>query len=131
MKKRIFNIIIIIILCIFFILGYFLLYNEFHIGIPCLFYEITGLYCPGCGITRCIFFIIKGNIYEAFKYNQLIFFLLPFLVFYILVKIYYYITNKENVLIKKIPNYTYIILLIITLSYGILRNLPSFPFLRP
>lgn len=131
MKKRIFNIIILIILCIFFIFGYLHLYNEFHIGIPCLFHEITGLYCPGCGITRCIFFIIKGNIYEAFKCNQLIFFLLPFLLFYIFVKSYYYITNKENVLIKKIPNCIYIILLIITLLYGILRNLSLFPFLRP
>lgn len=131
MKKRIFNIIIFIVLCIFFIFGYFLLYNKYHIGIPCIFNKKTGLYCPGCGITRCIFSLLKGNIYEAFMYNQLVFFLLPFLVYYIFLRLYYYITDKENILIKKIPNYVYIILLIITISYGILRNLPSFPFLRP
>ena len=34
---------------------YFFLNQRLSIGIPCLFYQITGFYCPGCGVTRMLF----------------------------------------------------------------------------
>lgn len=115
----------------FFIYGYFLLNKYFNFSIPCIIHEVTNLYCPGCGITRLLFALLQGHIKEAFMYNQLVFILLPIFLIYYLINSYYYIVGKENKLIKKIPNYIYIILLIITISFGIIRNLPAFPFLRP
>lgn len=131
MKKRIFNIISTIVLCIFFIYGYLFLYQKYNIGIPCIIHEITGLYCPGCGITRCLFALVQGEFHKAFMYNQLIVLLLPILAIYYTLNTYYYITGKDNIMIKKIPNYVYIILLIIVISFGIIRNIPYFSFLRP
>ncbi|NLZ47488.1 MAG: DUF2752 domain-containing protein [Clostridiales bacterium] len=37
----------------------------------CLFYNITGVPCPGCGMTRAFLHLFKGNILQAFKYNPL------------------------------------------------------------
>mgnify|MGYP002518616994 FL=1 len=126
-RKLILSLLIIIIMLIFFLY----LNKNYGFYIPCLFHKLTNLYCPGCGITRCIVSLLKGNISEAFKYNQLVFILLPFLTIYFIYKIYLYLTNSQDKIIKKIPNITWIILLIITILFGILRNIKYFPFLRP
>lgn len=126
-RKLILSLLIIIIMLIFFLY----LNKNYGFYIPCLFHKLTNLYCPGCGITRCIVSLLKGNISEAFKYNQLVFILLPFLTVYFIYKIYLYLTNSQDEIIKKIPNITWIILLIITILFGILRNIKYFTFLRP
>lgn len=131
MKKRLFNIVVNIAIALFFIFTYYYIYEKYNIGIPCIFHKLTNLYCPGCGITRCLFSILKGNFYEAFMYNQLVFILLPFIIIYYFINTFYYITDKKNNILKKIPNYFYILLLIIVILFGILRNFPEFPFLRP
>ena len=76
MKNRIINISFLIIISI--------LILEDIISIPCPFHFITGLYCPGCGITRMIKSILKLDFYQAFRYNQLLFILLPFFIIIII-----------------------------------------------
>ena len=46
-------------------------------GIPCLFHQITGLKCPGCGVTRMCLSLLRGDFAEAFHQNAAIFCLLP------------------------------------------------------
>ncbi len=130
MKKRIIKIILIIAISIIGLITYHYLNQYYNFSIPCLFHQITGYYCPGCGITRCLFSLLEGKIYQAFMYNQLVFILLPFFIIYFIYNSYIYIFNKENKLINKIPNYVYIILLIIVISFGIIRNLDFFPYLK-
>lgn len=102
----------------------------FHISIPCPIYSTTGLHCPGCGVTRMLREIFKLNFYQAFRYNMLLFILMPFFMFYIINNIYCIITHKENkALYKKIPINLIYILIIILLLFGILRNI--FPILAP
>ena len=98
--------------------------HYFNIGIPCIFYKITKLHCPGCGITRAIISLLKLDFYQAFRYNSLVIILLPLLLIYYL---YIWIFNGKN----KIPQYVWVILLIIIILYGILRNIPLFEFLAP
>ncbi len=131
MKKRLLNVILKIALCFFLLVGYFYLNKTIHFAIPCPIKKITGLYCPGCGITRCLFALLEGNIPKAFRANQLVFILLPFLIAYFIYYIYLYIAAKKDTILKKIPTFYYIILLIIVLAYGILRNIEYFSFLRP
>ncbi len=38
----------------------------------CLFYEMTGYYCPGCGNTRAVLALLQGHILRAFGYNPMI-----------------------------------------------------------
>lgn len=98
------------------------------IPIPCKFHAITGLYCPGCGLTRMIINLLKGNIAGAFSNNPLLFIMTPFIIIYLVINGYLYIKNGT---ILKIPKTTCYILLIITIAFGILRNLPQFAILAP
>lgn len=131
MKKRIFNIVLILIICLFVFIGYFYLNDKYGFSINCVFHDVTGLLCPGCGITRCLFALLRLDFYEAFMYNQLVFILLPFLVALIVYRIYLYIFDKQDKILKKVPNMVWILLLVIVIGYGIVRNISYFDFLRP
>lgn len=117
-----------ILILISFLIIYFILSELLDVGIPCLFYEITGYYCPGCGITRLLFSLLKLDFYQAFRYNPLIFILIIITGIYLLVK---FILKKFMNISIEIPNYVYYILLIIVIIFGILRNIPMFDFLSP
>ena len=131
MKKRILKVIFFLILAILIIISYFLLNKRFGFGIPCLFHEITGLYCPGCGSTRMLFAILKGNIKEAFMFNQFVFILLPFLFLYVGYQIYLYIMAKKDTILSRIPNYVFIIVAVLAVIWGVVRNIDALSFLRP
>lgn len=131
MRKRIINILLLVLICLFIFVGYFYLNKEFGFDIPCVFHKLTGYYCPGCGITRCLFSILKLDFYKAFMYNQFVFILLPFFGLGFIYKFYLYIVNKQDKLLKKIPNVVWVILLVIAIGFGFIRNLDGFEFLRP
>ena len=101
------------------------------IYIPCPIHMITKLYCPGCGITRCIISILNFDFYQAFRYNPLIFILLPFLFSYAVYKLYIWILDKEDKITNKLKGWPMYFVIIILISYGILRNISYFSWLAP
>ena len=100
------------------------------ITLPCVFYEITGLYCPGCGATRMCTNLLKFNFYKAFRSNQVSFFIIPMLAVIFSRQLYCYIKygKPKN---EKWMTVLCIIALIALLIFGIIRNIPHFYFLRP
>ena len=116
----------IIVLIVIFLI-YTVLIISFDIGIPCVFYEITGLYCPGCGITRLCLSLFEGDIYQAFRYNPIIFIDVPILFILFVLNIFL----KKNKNIKKITDVIIIFLATITIIFGVIRNIPIFSFLAP
>ncbi len=46
-------------------------YNKYFPHCP--FYELTHLYCPGCGSTRAMFHLLHGNIIGVCRSNVLFF----------------------------------------------------------
>lgn len=50
-------------------LGYLILFDRMHIGLPCVFYEVTGFKCPGCGITRALAALLHLDFATAWKEN--------------------------------------------------------------
>ena len=116
----------IIVLIVIFLI-YAVLIISFDIGIPCVFYEITGLYCPGCAITRLCLSLFEGDIYQAFRYNPIIFINLPILFILFVLNIFF----KKNKNIKKITDVIIIFLATITIIFGVIRNIPIFSFLAP
>lgn len=117
-----------ILLILLFLISYFILGHIFNLYIPCPIHKITGLYCPGCGMTRMILSLFKLDFESAFRYNQLLFILFPFFIFLIINYIYSLIKEKEPIY-KKINNKFWYVLIIILLIYGVLRNI--FPILAP
>ncbi len=59
--------------------GYAVLVNN-GIGIPCLFRTVTGLRCPGCGISRALAALLRGQLDRFIEYNPLA----PLIVLYLL-----------------------------------------------
>ncbi len=113
-----------LILIIIGIVAYYFIHLLFDVSIPCPIYKFTHLYCPGCGITRMFWAILRLDFYQAFRYNPLVFILL---IGYFLVKIYELITKKK-IILNSFMTYT---LLVIVILFGILRNIPGLEFLQP
>ena len=69
------------------ILAVALLYLFFHVsGIGCPIHYATGISCPGCGMTRAVFALLRLRFADAFHYHPLVY-ALPFaLAFYLLRK---------------------------------------------
>jgi hypothetical protein len=45
--------------------------------LPCPYLALTGMACPGCGITRAFHFLTHADVTTAFAYNPLLFLAAP------------------------------------------------------
>lgn len=97
-------------------------------GLPCMIYKLTGFYCPGCGAGRACYSILHGQFYEAFRYNPLLILLLPWLLLYFAIcAVQWAVYGRESVS-EHIPAWILYAALFVVLAYGILRNIPVYPF---
>lgn len=64
------------------------LIDALDLGIPCVFQSLTGLYCPGCGGTRAVRSLLKGDLLMSFKYHPLVLYTIAALIIELI--IYYY-----------------------------------------
>lgn len=71
--------------------------------------------------------ILKLDFYQAFRYNPLLFITLPVFLFFIGEAI---LTKKES-LYNKVPDKIWIVVIVLFIGYGVLRNIPFFDFLAP
>ena len=44
----------------------------------CVFHDLTGLQCPGCGTTRALHHLLHGDVAGAFRLNAMLFVAVPF-----------------------------------------------------
>ena len=109
---------------------YFVFVKITHLGIPCVFNLITGLHCPGCGISRMFLSLASLDFKAAFGYNALIMIIGPFFLFFSL-KYYikYILTGNQKT--SRFEDVLLVIALVLTIAFGVLRNLPAFSFLAP
>lgn len=110
-------------------LGYAFFVQKTGYAIPCLFYKITGFYCPGCGVSRMCLALLKGDIKSAFYANQMIMICIPIL-FFIGIK-YIIEIKKYGKINKKQEGILLWCMVIGFIIFGVLRNLPEFSYLAP
>lgn len=114
----------------FLIAIYYALYKTVGIALPCPWHMLTGWHCPGCGMTRLVASLITGDFVQAFRYNPLLFSLMLPGSYLGLDSLWAKRHGRKN-LISKIPTSVWVLLIIIILAYGVLRNLPCGEFLAP
>ena len=88
---------------------------------PCYLYAITGKLCPGCGGMRGFHQLVHGKIADAWKFNLLLFIILPVIFYYLLSQLRYLITKKYFPIISY-PNFFNFLIPAVILAYWILRN---------
>lgn len=101
-------------------ISYYFVVRYTSFKIPCLFFETTGLSCPGCGITRMLTQFLQLKFNEGIQYNYFLGYTLPVIIFVIAMMSYYYIYNKKY---AKWFNVLVCIYLIALVSWGIVRNI--------
>ena len=62
---------------------YLYFHNPHSYPLPCVFYSLTGFYCPGCGAGRASYSLLHGRFLDAFCYNPVMTVLLPLLALYV------------------------------------------------
>lgn len=122
MKKRIFTVLKYIISIFTIGILYALFVNITGIGIPCVFHLITGLKCPGCGVSRMCLSLLRLDFKKAFSYNQMIFILLPVFCVLVVIQIVRYI-KYDQTKATKVQSTIYYIGIALLVVFGILRNI--------
>jgi len=116
---------------IFILLLYFFI-DAREGGFPaCPFFSITNLYCPGCGSQRALSSLLHGDIRDSLEYNPLISLFLPLF----LIAAYYYCRNlfrtDQKAIYLVYSNKFVVTILLVILSFWILRNVKGFEWLAP
>ena len=99
-----------------------------NIPLICVFHEVTGLYCPGCGAGRACYSILHGQFLEAFCYNPLMTVLLPLIGLYIAARMVDWVVTGGNHIDRKINVKFLTWVLVIVVVYGTQRSTVVFPF---
>ena len=96
---------------------------------PCIFYELTGLYCFGCGAGRALLAILRLDIATAFRNNPLLLLLAPFIAYFVLKKYIAFVFSRDILPFPTVRGrFLGIFIIVLLLAFVILRTIPLFPF---
>ncbi len=99
-------------------------------GFWCPVWSLTGLYCPGCGVSRMFLRLLRLDLPGAFRANPLLFAALPLIGALLCVRGVRYVKTGE----RGTPRWEerlWVTLAGVFVVYGLLRNLPAFSVLAP
>lgn len=107
---------------------YFLESDRIPIYMPCLIYKFTGLYCPGCGVTRAVHYLLHGQIGRAFGLNPLFTTLLFAFLLWTLIQGIGRLAGVNLLPRLKIGSGFFWGMIGVVILFGMLRNIPYYPF---
>jgi len=96
----------------------------------CVFHQLTGLHCPGCGTLRAMHQLLHGNLAAALRMNVLSVCLLP-IMFVVVVRNAVGAWRGIPVVWHRprwVPAGWRWGVVILIVGFGILRNVPAWPF---
>lgn len=111
-------------------LAYYVFVRLTGWGIPCVFSLVTGILCPGCGISRMFMALFRLDFHAAFHYNALVFCALPFaLLFGTRHWLRWVKTGSSDM--DRLEKALVAIAAVLTMAFWILRNMEQFSYLAP
>ena len=115
---------VIIITAVIIVIGcvYAVFFKTTGIGIPCAFRLVTGLECPGCGMTRMCTSLLMLDFKAAWSYNPVIMCLLPVGAFLFYRGLKRYIVTGRNST-PKWEDGIITAMTVILLVFGVVRNI--------
>ena len=95
-------------------------YGVTGLGIPCYYLTVHGYECPGCGLSRMVFSLVKFQFGKAFAYNPV-----GFVVFFIWNTVAGLCWWQKPAFVQK-PKFHYFLLALTVAAFliqGLFRNL--------
>lgn len=92
----------------------------------CPLFQMTGIACPGCGLTRGFHALFHGEILTALDYNAMIPLYALFFA-YLVVSMFLIAVRGRGLSFGKLPQKAIWSFLFIGLAFAVLRNLPFYP----
>ena len=113
------------------ILGIGLAYAVFvrlsGLSIPCPFHAVTGLLCPGCGVTRMCLALLRLDFAAAWQANPVLLLLLPVLAALLIRQAMRYVKTGRSTLSRRESALVWGMAAVLLL-WGIARNLAPLIF---
>lgn len=91
-------------------------------GIPCIYRTVTGLRCPGCGVTHMCLSLLRGDLAGAFRANAAVLCLLPVLTWLLVHQSVRYVKQGTLRLLPWEEKLTWAMAAVLLL-FGVARNL--------
>lgn len=101
---------------------YGLFVKKTGLAVPCVFYRVTGLKCPGCGVTRMCVALLQFRWREAFESHPVLLIQLPFLGLIALRNIIAYIRNGVS-RVSRLETIIIYICIVLLLGFAVIRNI--------
>ena len=99
--------------------------GRYHFYPLCVFHEVTGLLCPGCGGLRAVHQLLHGNVLLAFRFNPLAVVCLPLVVTYLICRSLALRQGRATQVSTGTMLKWGVAFLLVSLIFGIWRNLPG------
>lgn len=93
----------------------------------CPFNLLTGMYCPGCGLTRAFHQLLNGNILGALDYNIMVLFWVPFFT-YLGISLLLIGIRGRGLPHFIPPNWLVMFFVVAMMVFWVVRNIPVYPF---
>lgn len=94
----------------------------------CQFHSLTGLWCPGCGLTRGFHQLLNGHLGSAMSYNLFV----PLVLVAIVGRWWSWTRTSWGYAPLRVPavvtRHAGMTLAVAMVIYGVLRNIPAAPF---
>ena len=102
-------------------LGYAWVVTHLGVGLPCPFYTLTGLLCPGCGVSRLCLALLRGDWAGAWAANPALCLLALPIGALLLCRAVGYVKGRGS---ARWEARSWLTIAVLLLVFGMARNLP-------
>jgi hypothetical protein len=114
----------------FAVVGFLLLVHGPHASFwpDCLFHQLTGLHCVGCGMTRALHATLEGNLIKAFGFNPVVMGMLAIGILAVLWELFARLSGRPLPLRPRMGWRGVWVIIGVLLLFWVLRNVALWPF---